>query len=155
MAPIPGFTTRVLYDGMPPTDRVFAVEVAGAMREIRCGGPCRDNYHRIVVNSDRGQIVKLQRAAWESFHDAEIHLGLQIGLTGSWRSCAYQRELYAQDPARFAPPDKTAHPRGLAVDVSQAMPPARLSAIDDALRRRGWHQARADEPWHYSYGIRV
>jgi hypothetical protein len=149
------WTVKPVYVGMPPTDRRFAVMVDSHQREIRCGGPCRDNYFRIVIHDEQGQIVKLQRAAWESFAAAESYLGFQIVLTGSWRSCAYQRELYAKDHARYAPPDKTAHCRGLAIDVSTALPPHHQTAIRSALTARGWHQARPDEPWHYSFGIQV
>jgi LAS superfamily LD-carboxypeptidase LdcB len=141
---------------MPPTDRQYVVDLHdGKHHAIRCGGPCRDNYTRIVIHDDEGQIVKLQRAAWLTFHDAEIALGSQIGITGSWRSCAYQRQLYAADHNRYAPPDKTAHVRGLAIDVSQAQPPAKLAKVRGLLIARRWYQARIDEPWHYSYGIEV
>jgi hypothetical protein len=39
----------------------------------------------------------------------------------------------------------------LAIDVSTAAPNQALMRA--ALKAEGWHQARPDEPWHYSYFI--
>jgi hypothetical protein len=143
-----------VFVGMPATDRVFAVAPWG---KIRCGGPCRDDYERIVrFQSRAGQIVTLQHAAAQSFQAAEKALGFGLLLTGSIRTCERQAELYASDPKRFAHPAKTAHTRGLAIDVSTAQSSWRKWRIKRALSKRGWFQCRPiDEPWHWSFGIQV
>jgi hypothetical protein len=143
-----------VYVGMPSTDRVFEVKPWG---NIRCGGPCRDDYDRIAAFQNRGgQIIRLQKAARDSFLAAEKKLGFPIMVTGTLRECAQQFELWKSDPGRFAAPQSTAHTRGLAIDVSQAQSLYRRTRIKWALRNRGWHQSRPDdEPWHYSFGIRV
>jgi hypothetical protein len=152
--------TNPVFVGMPAAERTFTVPKAGggSWGRIICGGRCQDNYARIVIYNQPpagGAPVKLQKAPMDSFRAAEADVGFVIALTGSWRSCAYQRELYNDDPSRYAHPDTTAHCRGLAIDVSQSLSLTRRAAIHKALTSRGWHQARADEPWHYSFGIQV
>ena len=145
---------KPVYVGMPASDRTFTIDPWG---NIRCGGKCKDDYRRIeILHNGNGEVVKLQHAALNSFQAAQDAVGSQIHLTGiGWRSCASQATLYASDPSRFAPPDGTAHTRGLAIDVSQAQPADKLAKIHRALTNRGWHQARSDEPWHYSAFIQV
>lgn len=126
-------------------------------------GVCKDDYRIIDLLHRDGQTVKLQegalgsyKAVCEAYAKRTWPIRYRLGrvkyrpviLTGSWRSCAYQTQLYASDPHRYAPPDVALHPRGLAVDV--AMPVSdTLKAI---FRRHGWKQARPDdEPWHMSY----
>jgi LAS superfamily LD-carboxypeptidase LdcB len=151
-----------VFIGMPPIDTKFLVFRTGTQDpkdvwgEIRCGGPCKDDYGRIKVHvQDAQHFLKLQQAAIESIQAAEAKLHFSIICTGSWRSCSTAHALFAQDPQRYAPPDKGAHMRGLAIDVNQLLPKLKLAAIDKALLARGWHQARSDEPWHYSFGIQV
>lgn len=150
-----------VYLGMPVTDRTFTTPFG----EIRCGGPCRDNYLRIRHYAQTaGATVTLQLAALESFKAAELaitphwmrrrHKVRHISLTGSARSCSSQTALWLSDKARFAEPASSAHCRALAIDVSMAQSWWRRRKIGKALAARGWHQARpSDEPWHWSYGI--
>lgn len=156
-----------VYPGMPPTDKVFDVEPWG---RIRCGGPCKDDYDRIERYAQTPQrTVSLQHAAMGSFKAAELAITpkwmgkrvRRILVTGSLRSCAEQSALYHSDSQRFADPDTTGHTRALCIDVdqTQGLLPGfrrwRLRKINKALRFRDWHQARSDEPWHYSFGIEV
>lgn len=144
-----------VWEGMPPTDRTFTVEPWG---QIRCGGPCKDDYDRIeIYHQVPGQrYVKLQKAALESFKAAERAVGAKIYLTGSWRSCATQAALYATDQSRFAAPSATAHCRGLAIDVDMNQSARKREQIHKALRWRDWHQSRPDdEPWHWSMGVKT
>lgn len=150
--------TNPVYEGMPLTDRTFDVPKAagGSWGEIRCGGPCKDDYNRIVTWHHNEHVWTLQRAAMESLKDASEKVGFDIVCTGTIRSCDLQTKLYNGDHNRFAPPDKTAHTRGLAIDVSMALSWLRRRRIRRALLARGWHQSRpTDEPWHYSFGIQV
>lgn len=155
-------TNATPHIGMPARDSRFQVDSAGTTwGVVRCGGPCRDDYARInVYVQDAQHFVKLQQAALDSFQAAEVSVraqgfGRHIILTGSWRACSTQRALFHDDPNRYADPDVTAHTRGLGIDVNQDQSPEKLAAIHKALTNRGWHQARPDEPWHYSFGLQV
>lgn len=73
-------------------------------------------------------------------------------LPGSYRTNAQQAALYAKDSHRYAPPGKSLHEYGLAIDVSSTY----LAAHPEVRRQliaRGWYQERPDEPWHFSYGF--
>jgi hypothetical protein len=128
---------------------------------IHYNGVCKDDYPNLQLYDqppEGGSPVKLQAAAMRSFKAAERRYGERTGrkwraipLTGSWRSCAFQAECYRRDPNRYASPNGTLHTRGLAIDVSTAAPNQTLMRA--ALKAEGWHQARPDEPWHYSYFI--
>lgn len=124
---------------------------------IHHGGQCRDDYANIEIYDQPpsgGSPIKLQRPALRSFLQTERRLDKTISLTGSWRSCALQRELYARDSNRYAHPDVTLHTRGLAIDVSQAQSSRKLRKIRRLLTELGWHQVRPDdEPWHYSFWL--
>ena len=118
-------------------------------------GPCNDSYQNIVLwHTNGGVTVKLQKPAMDSFRIASLKCK-GIPLTGSWRSCAYQTELYASDSNRYANPAGTGHTRGLCIDVSTALPARKLRAIHKALTAGGWHQARSDESWHWSFHVSV
>jgi hypothetical protein len=150
-----GAMSEPVYIGMPPTDRTFDV---GKWGEIRCGGPCRDDYARITVDGrPNGEgYVKLQQAGMKAFHDAEQACGFVIQLTGSFRLCATQESLYSQDPSRYAAPATSGHCRGLAIDVSTTYGWWKTRKIKRALADRRWYQTRPqDEPWHWSFGIQV
>jgi len=138
---------------------------------IHYGGVCKDDYANIVLYDQPpkgGSPVKLQAPAMRAFKAAQKRYakatgwsderikregGRVIALTGSWRSCAYQAQLYASDHNRYANPNVTAHCRGLAIDVSTSAP--NQTKIRAALKAEGWKQVRSDEPWHYSYFIEV
>lgn len=127
---------------------------------------CRDNWPNIVTVKVCGQQLHMQRCAIRAYReacrvfarntgwsDARIKKtgGRPILLTGSWRSCALQTELHDRDPSRFASPDGSLHPQGLAIDVSTAAPD--FDKAHRALAVVGWRRARADEPWHHSWGF--
>lgn len=117
---------------------------------------CKDNWPNIVERQRAGYTLKLQSPALKSYLAAEKAIGFKITLTGSWRSCAYQSELYRSDPNRYANPNTTLHTQGLAIDVSMNLSAAQLAKVHKALNWRGWVQARPDdEPWHYSYRLKA
>jgi hypothetical protein len=74
-------------------------------------------------------------------------------LAGTNRTCATQWRLYRENSKRYAHPNSTGHTRGIAIDVSQAQ--TNLTIIDRALLAEGWHRARPDEPWHFSYYLTI
>lgn len=115
-------------------------------------GPCKDNYPNIVTEHNlAGQLVKLQLSAMLAYHEAERLNGRPIRITGmGWRSCAQQSALYASEPGRFADPDTSRHPRGLAIDVENT--PANLTARARAsLEKVGWCFGVSGEPWHTAF----
>lgn len=70
----------------------------------------------------------------------------------AYRDYATQAAGYAENPNRFANPDKGLHVVGLAFDIhSQYNNPKTWAAF----LSEGWHQTRPiDESWHWSYGVR-
>jgi len=96
---------------------------------------------------------KLAPAAAAAYNAASSVYGKPIPITGAYRSLAAQATAYASDSDRFAPPDKSWHPKGLAIDVhSSYMNDPRLIL---ALSGTGWQQSGLPkEPWHWSYGGR-
>jgi len=146
---------------MPLTDQRFKVgpnPSNGRWGTIRCGGPCKDDYDRINIlqqgHAGDGRYVKLQQAALNSLVVVQDNIGFPVFVTGhGWRSCADQRDLHAQDPARYASADESFHCRGLAIDVDQSVTSQHLEEIHNALRTHDWFQSRpTSEPWHYSFG---
>ena len=95
----------------------------------------------------------------EFVRDRDIRNFRPIILTGSIRSCETAKRLYfsaenqariaAGDGSRYARPESTLHPHGLAIDVDTRF---LNSTIHDLLFKFGWRQSRPkDEPWHFSY----
>lgn len=125
-------------------------------------GPCKDYPNLATFQNAAGQVMTLQEPAMRSFLAAERLNGRKlpwkkhrtpraIQVTGTTRSCALQTQLQNSDPGRFADPDSSAHPRGLAIDVTN-YPRNLTRRARRALTRTGWRQARPDdEPWHFSY----
>lgn len=124
---------------------------------IRDSRPAREYRH---------EAVKLQAAAVRSFRIAERRLGRRVNsgpwrfrlarairVTGSWRSFDLQRALYAQDSKRYASPYTSGHVQAIAVDLDTNY--QHFEAARNILRDLGWKQVRADEPWHWSYGVAV
>jgi len=111
-------------------------------------GTCNDRGRFRTVIRPWGT-VKLTPQAMAAYLAACERAGHQIVLTGSWRSCASQTRGYEKDPGRFAAPGSSLHPRGLAIDVRTPVSERDRSA----LAAEGWKQSRADEPWHFSWGV--
>lgn len=141
---------------------------------IHYGGFCEDDYPNITQYDQPrtgGLPIKLQAPAMRAFQEAEERVQSRrvrklhaprssknfrpIVCTGTWRSCALQAELYARDPNRYASPSGTGHTRGIAIDVSTALGSSFQRKVRRALKAVGWEQARPDEPWHYSFGVKV
>jgi len=73
-------------------------------------------------------------------------------LTSSYRTPEQQAALYAAKPGLAAPPGKSLHQQGLAIDVDSTWLAANPKAREWLLAN-GWHQFdAAKEPWHFSYG---
>lgn len=128
----------------------------------RFEGACKDDWKNIdtmylyrkpsgVVHfRKRPTSIKGQRPMLDAIRHAEEHLGSEVVVTGSLRTCAYQAELYRSDPNRYAPPSVGLHCQGLAIDVHTDYLTGKLH---DCLKHAGFTQARpSDEPWHFSFG---
>ncbi len=127
---------------------------------------CRDDYENMRTAKVCGQVLHMQLSGLRAYREAcrlfakrsgwsaariKRTGGRPILLTGSWRSCALQRHLHDLDPKRFADPDGSLHPQGLAIDVDTGTPD--FEDAHKALASVGWRRARPDEPWHHSWGF--
>ena len=128
---------------------------------------CRDDWPNMTTAKVCGQAVHLQGSAVRAYREACREFARRSGwtparvkrtggrpilLTGSWRSCELQRDLWEGDPDRFADPDGSLHPQGLAIDVSTLQ--RDFDKAHASLAHVGWERARAaDEPWHHSWGF--
>lgn len=98
--------------------------------------------------------VTLQRPALRSLTQLRRQLGLPIfaNITSDYRTQAQQAALYQQKPGLAAPPGKSLHQQGLAIDVNTGWL-AQHPEVRNWLRQSGWFQFDASkEPWHFSYG---
>lgn len=93
--------------------------------------------------------LRLQAGALQSLHGI---LPLSAVLPGSYRSHEQQANLYASDQQRYAPPGKSLHEYGLAIDVNTGFL-SEHPEVRQQLINAGWYQERPDEPWHFSYGF--
>jgi hypothetical protein len=105
---------------------------------------------------------RISKEVWGNTRDKDkdgIRVFRPIFLTGSIRSCATAQMLYFskenQDrirttgSSRYARPEATVHPHGLAIDVHTGY---LNSTIRGILLGHGWKQSRPeDEPWHFSF----
>lgn len=127
---------------------------------------CRDDWPNMRSQTILGQKLHMQLSALRAYRAACREFAQRSGwsperikrtggrpilLTGSWRSCDLQRQLHDDDPKRFADPNGSLHPQGLAIDVSTIMPD--FDKAHAALAHVGWTRARSDEPWHHSWGF--
>lgn len=133
---------------------------------IRHDDVCHDDFRNIetvglypahpkkgAYRRERGYLLKLQGPAMASLIKVEGILNKEVVLTGSWRSCALQKQLYDSDHSRYAHPNSTLHTQGLAIDVNTNVLNDR---IHDALCAHGWKQSRPDdEPWHFSFYLKA
>jgi hypothetical protein len=95
---------------------------------------------------------RMDKSAAASLARINDRVGYVIPNVGAYRSFATQASLYASDPKRFAPPNKSLHVVGLAIDIHENY--VNRSEVIAAFTSEGWHRARSDEPWHWSYGVR-
>lgn len=115
--------------------------------------PCQDSYPNMVIDHNMaGQIVKLQESAMLAYHMAEELNGKAIRITGEgWRSCSQQSALHnSPPPGRFADPDVSRHPRGLALDIYNT-PDNLTPHAKWALEEVGFCQGVSGEPWHFAF----
>ena len=101
--------------------------------------------------------VTLQPLAMAAFKRAEHDAGQRIPVVWSYRSCA-QQQVACQNicgaagcPGRCAPPGKSWHQMGAAIDTTQHG--LDTPAIVAALKANGWCEPLlASDPGHFSFG---
>jgi hypothetical protein len=96
-------------------------------------------------------LAALRRAATDA-----ANAGIQVYVDSGWRSSDYQEQLFQQAVSKYgsaaeaarwvAPPSRSAHVSGDAVDIGHSDAAAWLSAHGSAY---GLCQIYANEPWHY------
>lgn len=99
--------------------------------------------------------VTLQRPALRSLRMLRRDLGVPIfrNITSSYRTPEQQAALYAQKPGLAAPPGKSYHQQGLAIDINSGWIAANPE-VRQWLLAHGWRQFDPQkEPWHFSYGV--
>jgi hypothetical protein len=90
--------------------------------------------------------LRLTHNAAAKFRQAEQIYGGQITITGAWRSWAEQEDCHRRKPTVCAPPGRSEHQAGEAVDVHTAFYNER---IKQALLQAGFKQLPS-EYWHFS-----
>ena len=145
----------------PPTDvprtehRGLRSERHGALGEadgaVPDGTTVFDDEIPGVTRLDPALLGALRRAATDAADD-----GVELVVDSGWRSPAYQSQLFRQAVLRYgseaqaarwvAPPDRSAHVSGDAVDIGPVGATAWLSEHGAAY---GLCQIYSNEPWHY------
>ena len=111
----------------------------------------------VVVNSGAyapasGPTIRLEPACAKAFENWMRLFGGSIPCTSGWRSYASQANSYAGDKNRFAPPDKSWHVKGRAVDVDMnwinSLGSSGQTKLRTTAKAAGWGQPR----WRQSSG---
>ena len=113
---------------------------------------CKDDYKNLVTWGRAAKRATLQRPAMLTYKAAQLVTG-GFRITGSLRTCEFQRDKFKEDPDRFAHPNVGVHTQGLAIDVH-------TGDLNGLIRRTllllGWKQTRPDdEPWHFSFRVKA
>lgn len=123
---------------------------------------------QLEVISDQGhKLEKKAAAAWRELVTAAGSDGHDIYLTTAYRSPEHQKRLFAKyvkdiaawersgrmtaKPTPVAPPGKSAHERGEAVDIKVREFPELLKWLRKNAGRFGWYETVKSEPWHWQY----
>lgn len=149
----------VVYD-QPPAGGSPIILQRAAMRSFQLA---EERYaRRWLPGYPRKLRRPIEAEVWgKSREDVEFRVFRPIYLTGSIRSCATARALYYSEEnqerirrtgtSRYAKPEGTLHPHGLAIDVHTGYLNDRIRHV---LEAEGWRQSRPDdEPWHFSFGF--
>jgi len=130
---------------------VAYIQLTGPLIEIP-DDPCTERPPLQTVDG-----VRLQPVAMQAFVQAQQAAGTTIPVVQSYRSCTQQRMACKNIcgdptgcPGLCAPPGKSWHQLGAAVDITQEG--LDTPAIVSALEANGWCQSVADsDPGHFSF----
>jgi hypothetical protein len=118
---------------------------------VPAGTTVFDDHVPGVAKLDPDLLAALRRAATDAGHD-----GVELYVDSGWRSPAYQEQLFQQAVSKYgsaaaaarwvAPPNKSAHVSGDAVDVG---PSNAAQWLSDHGAQYGLCQIYGNEAWHY------
>jgi D-alanyl-D-alanine carboxypeptidase len=118
---------------------------------VPAGTTVFDNHVAGVAKLDPDLLAALRRAATDAADE-----GVELYVDSGWRSPAYQEQLFQQAVSKYgsaaeaarwvAPPNKSAHVSGDAVDIGHSDATAWLS---EHGAEYGLCQIYGNEPWHY------
>lgn len=107
---------------------------------------------------------RLTKSAAAGYRTASMLYGRTIPVTDSYRSSEQQAACYKAKPDLCAPPGKSKHEQGLAIDVDTSKVNPDDPALIKALTSAGWFRAgkvvrdgagnMRPEPWHWSFGVK-
>jgi D-alanyl-D-alanine carboxypeptidase len=118
---------------------------------VPAGTTVFDDHVPGVAKLDPDLLAALRRAATDAAHE-----GVQFYVDSGWRSPAYQEQLFQQAVSKYgsaaaaarwvAPPNKSAHVSGDAVDIG---PSDAAKWLSERGAEYGLCQIYGNEPWHY------
>jgi hypothetical protein len=95
-------------------------------------------------------ITGVQEPVWKNFslmaEEYKKETGKDIQLNSAYRSPAKQAELYRTNPKIAAPPGKSMHGKGLALDINSG--DAYGLKKEGLMEKYGFYQPMGNEPWH-------
>lgn len=97
--------------------------------------------------------MKLDAYAVSSFLQVQSEYGQKLWLTGAQRTYAEQNTGYASDPNRFAPPGKSGHEVGIAIDLDTNKVNVNDTRLNDIFAKHGWFTAGRSGAMHKSWGV--
>jgi zinc D-Ala-D-Ala carboxypeptidase len=134
---------------------LLRAELRGALGEadsaVPAGTTVFDDHVAGVAKLDPDLLAALRRAATDATHE-----GVELYVDSGWRSPAYQEQLFQQAVSKYgsaaaaarwvAPPNKSAHVSGDAVDIG---PTDAAKWLSEHGAEYGLCQIYGNEPWHY------
>jgi hypothetical protein len=97
--------------------------------------------------------MKLDIYAVKSFLQVQAEYGKPLKLTGAQRSTETQAAGYAADPGRFAPPGKSGHEVGIAIDLDTSKVNVNDPRLNAIMTKYNWFAAGRSGAMHRSWGI--
>lgn len=97
--------------------------------------------------------MRLDYMAAASFIKVQTEYGKLLPLTGAQRSRQEQADGYARDPGRFAPPGKSGHEFGIAIDLNTNKVDINDPELIKILKANNWFAAGRSGQMHWSWGI--
>ena len=149
-SPAPASPIEIRHGELPPLPSDHRGALGEADGAVPAGTTVFDGRVPGVAKLDPALLRALRHAAT----DAAVN-GVQFLVDSGWRSPQYQEQLLSQAISKYgseaqatrwvAPPDKSSHVKGNAVDLG----PAAASWLSHHGAAYGLCQIYANEPWHY------
>lgn len=156
-APVPAGPTPPARSNSPGTDNgevptpLGAAAYAGAVALARPYLETTGDAQTVAIGYAGHRLAEPAAGAYQL---AGRYLGRTIPITDSTRTRAQQADCYRRKPDLCAPPGRSMHERGLAIDVDTSRIDPNAPALVYALTNAGWRRYDPTrEPWHWSYGV--